>query len=110
MNEESSISSFLGLELEPEGTTAIDPKTRALVRLGALVGADGAPASFSWAVEVALASGATDEEVIGTLVAVAPVIGMARVVSAAPEIAIALGCPVETTLELIKDPQERKDQ
>ena len=106
MNDEKTISTFLGLKLEPGESTALTAKGRALVRLGALVGADGAPASFQWAVEVALAAGAKDEEVIATLVAAAPVVGMARVVSAAPEIAIALGYPVEAALELIADPNE----
>jgi alkylhydroperoxidase/carboxymuconolactone decarboxylase family protein YurZ len=104
MNDESSISSFLGLRLESSDVATLGAKTTALVRLGALVGADAAPATLQWAVEAALAAGARDEEVIRTLVAVAPIVGLASVVSAAPDVAIALGYPVESALELISDP------
>jgi len=105
MNDEASISSLLGLRLHPN-EAFLEAKTSALVRIGALVVADAAPATYQWAVEIALAGGATDDEVVGTLVAVAPVAGMARVVAAAPEIAIALGYPVESALELLGDPRE----
>ena len=43
----------------------------------------------------AVAAGATDEEIVGVLVAVAPVVGMARAGSAAPELALAVGCDLE---------------
>ncbi len=105
MNDETSISSLLGLRLEPPEASSLDAKAQALVRLGALVVVHAAPATYHWAVEIALARGATDEEVIETLVAVAPVAGMARAVSAAPEIAIALGYPVDAALELL-NPEE----
>ena len=39
------------------------------------------------------------DEIVGTLIAVAPVIGLARVVSDAPELALALGYDVEAALE-----------
>jgi 4-carboxymuconolactone decarboxylase len=104
MNDEATVASFLGLDLDHKGLK-LRSKTRALVRLAALLGADAAPATYQWAVEVALAAGAKEEEVIGTMVAVAPVVGMARIVAAAPEIAIALGYPVEATLELIGEPR-----
>src|SRR5688500_18301031 len=106
MNDEASIRSFLGLKLEANEDASLGPKTSALVRLGALVASDAAPATFQWAVDVALAAGARDEEVIDTLVAVAPIVGMASVVSAAPDIAIALGYPIESALELISDPDD----
>jgi alkylhydroperoxidase/carboxymuconolactone decarboxylase family protein YurZ len=47
--------------------------------------------SYLWAVQWALAAGATTDEIVGTLLAVAPVAGVARVVAAAPEVALALG-------------------
>ena len=39
------------------------------------------------------------EAVLGTMVAVAPVVGLARLVSAAPALALALGYDVEDALE-----------
>jgi alkylhydroperoxidase/carboxymuconolactone decarboxylase family protein YurZ len=55
--------------------------------------------SYHWAVETALAAGATAEDVVGTLVAVAPISGLARVVSAAPEVAVSLGYDLDGAFE-----------
>jgi 4-carboxymuconolactone decarboxylase len=52
-----------------------------------------------WAVESALAYGATTEEIVGTLIAVLPAIGSGRVVSAAPKLSLALGYDVAAGLE-----------
>ena len=41
------------------------------------------------------AQGATEEEIIDVLLAVAPVVGLARLTSAAPELALALGYDVD---------------
>jgi len=46
-----------------------------------------------------LAAGATAEDVVGTLVAVAPISGLARVVSAAPEVAVSLGYDLDRAFE-----------
>ena len=48
---------------------------------------------------MALAAGASIDEIVGTLIAVAPTVGLARVVSAAPELALALGYDVDAALE-----------
>jgi alkylhydroperoxidase/carboxymuconolactone decarboxylase family protein YurZ len=77
----------------------LDPKTHALVRLAAALAIDAAPSSYQSNVEVALASGASIDEIVGTLIAVAPTVGLARVVSAAPELALALGYDVDAALE-----------
>ena len=66
-------------------------KTDALVRLAALVASDSAAASYQWAITTALAAGVTDDEVVGALIAVAPIVGVARIVSAAAMVAPALG-------------------
>jgi len=50
-------------------------------------------------VEVAFATGASIDEIVGTLIAVAPTVGLPRVVSAAPELALALGYDVDAALE-----------
>lgn len=65
----------------------------------ALLGA--APVSYSWAVEAALAVGATDDEIIATIIAVAPITGVARVVSAAPWVALAMGYDVDQAFEAL---------
>jgi 4-carboxymuconolactone decarboxylase len=71
--------------------TGLDPKTFSLVKIGALVALDAAPASYIWQVRAALEAGASAQEILGVLTAVAPQTGMPRVVAAAPEIMVALG-------------------
>jgi alkylhydroperoxidase/carboxymuconolactone decarboxylase family protein YurZ len=72
----------------------LDRKTWALVRVAALIAVDSAVASYQWAIDEAIAQGATEEEVIDVLLAIAPVVGVGRVTSAAPELALALGYDV----------------
>jgi alkylhydroperoxidase/carboxymuconolactone decarboxylase family protein YurZ len=47
----------------------------------------------------ALAAGAAPDEIVGALVAVAPLVGAARVASAAPAISAALGCDLDEAFE-----------
>ena len=77
-----------GSNIEHSG---LDPRTWSLVNLAALVSIDAAPASYIWHITTALEVGVTAEEVVGVLVALAPTVGVARIVAAAPEIAIGLG-------------------
>lgn len=72
-------------------STSLDPKTFSLVKIGALVALDAGPASYMWQVRAALDAGASPQEILGVLTAVAPQTGMPRVVAAAPEITVALG-------------------
>jgi 4-carboxymuconolactone decarboxylase len=74
---------------------ALDPKSAALVRLGALLSVGAATASCRVTVDVARANGASDEEIVAVLVAVAPVVGSARLVAAAPRLALAIDYDVE---------------
>jgi 4-carboxymuconolactone decarboxylase len=99
LNDESSVRSVLMGETEPGAGCALDPRTQALVRLGVLIAIDAAPASYGSSVDTALAAGATVDEIVGMLCAVAPVVGFARVVAAAPALAGALGYDIESALE-----------
>ena len=69
----------------------MDERSGALMRVAASVAIDAAPSSFQQAVACALAAGATKDEVVASLEAVAPVTGAARVVHCAPKVALALG-------------------
>jgi alkylhydroperoxidase/carboxymuconolactone decarboxylase family protein YurZ len=77
----------------------IDEKTTALVRIAATIAVDAAPHSFQHAVALALAAGATSDEIVASLEAVTPVTGAARVVQCAPKVALALGYDVDAALE-----------
>jgi 4-carboxymuconolactone decarboxylase len=94
-NDAELIDSLLSIQIRNIENSGLDPRTHALVRLAALVSIDAAPASFNWQVALAKSSGVSDAEILGVLVALAPTIGMAKVVAAAPEVANALGIMVE---------------
>lgn len=59
--------------------------------LATLIALDAPPASYLWQVSNALEAGATPEDLIGVLIAVAPQVGGPRLVAAAPELMVALG-------------------
>lgn len=80
-------------------SAALDRRTAALVRVAATISVDGALASFQHAITLALAAGASTDEIVATLEAVTPVTGAARVVASAPKVALALGYDVESALE-----------
>jgi 4-carboxymuconolactone decarboxylase len=70
--------------------SGLDPQTFMLVRMAALATLDAAPASWLMNIAVSGEAGLEPEKILGTLTAIAPVIGTARVVSAAGHILQAL--------------------
>jgi alkylhydroperoxidase/carboxymuconolactone decarboxylase family protein YurZ len=70
--------------------SGLDPKTFMLVRIAALATLDAAPASWLMNIQASGEAGLDPEMVLGTLIAVLPVIGAARIVSAASQIMKAL--------------------
>ena len=105
LHDEECIESVLAMRLKDDGGGGLDPRTHALVRLGALLALGAAPVSYHWNVGAALDAGATPEEILGTLVAVAPISGIARVVLATPEVALAIGYDLDAAFEeLDQDP------
>lgn len=89
------LEGLVSARLDNRAQSGLDARTHALVNLAALIAMDAAPASHVWQVGLALDAGVTPEEMLGLLVAVAPVVGSARVVAAAPELALALGLDLE---------------
>jgi alkylhydroperoxidase/carboxymuconolactone decarboxylase family protein YurZ len=77
----------------------LDAKTLELVRLGALVAVGGAVPSFGAQADAAVSAGATAAEIVDVLVGVVPVVGLPRVVAAAPKLAMALGYDTDDELE-----------
>ena len=85
------LGSAMGLR-EPElEDTGLDARTFALAKIAALIAVGAPPAAYAWHVANAVDDGATPEDMLGVLRAVAPQVGGARVVAAAPEIIVALG-------------------
>jgi alkylhydroperoxidase/carboxymuconolactone decarboxylase family protein YurZ len=72
----------------------LDDRTYALARVAALIATESPLATYQWAIDLAIAAGATEGDVVDVLIAVAPIVGLARVTRAAPEVALALGYDV----------------
>jgi alkylhydroperoxidase/carboxymuconolactone decarboxylase family protein YurZ len=85
------LESGMGLRNSLLKDSELDSRTFALVKIAALIAVDAPPASYAWQVANALDDGASPEEILGVLRAVAPQVGGPRVVAAAPEIMVALG-------------------
>ena len=99
MIDEGFVEDQAGLGLGLSAASALEPKTAALLQLGASV-AIGSPAvCLEWSTGRALAAGASEDEIAGVLLAIAPVAGLGRVVCAAPDVAIALGYDITAALE-----------
>src|SRR2546423_14368019 len=77
----------------------LDEKMHALVRLGALIGVDATTPGYMWTVEMAYRHRASNDELVGCLIAALPAIGVANVVAATPKLALALGYDVTAALE-----------
>ena len=61
------------------------------MKIAALIALDAPPASYAWQVANALEEGATPEDMLDVLRAVAPQVGGPRIVAAAPELMLAMG-------------------
>jgi 4-carboxymuconolactone decarboxylase len=102
LNDEPLIERVLGSR-DSDVAPALDTKTAALVRIAALLAMDAETPTYQWAVTEALGCGASPEEVLGVLTTVAPAVGQARIVSAAPKLGLALGHDVQVALEMPSD-------
>jgi hypothetical protein len=77
-----------------------DPRARTLIQLGALLAVDAAPISIQRAVAEASATGDLGaDDLVGALVSLVPIIGIARVATVAPKLGLALGYDVEAAFE-----------
>jgi 4-carboxymuconolactone decarboxylase len=99
MIDENFVEDQAGLGLSPAGESTLDAKTAALLQLGASVTLGFPAVCLEWSAGRALAAGATEDEIADALLAIAPVAGLGRIVSAAPEVATALGYDITAALE-----------
>lgn len=95
LNDERVVGAVLASDPDAACAGCLEDKTFALVRLGALLAMGAGTTSLRWMAEVAHDAGASDEEIAGVLVAVAPEVGLAHVVREAPRLALAIGYDVE---------------
>jgi 4-carboxymuconolactone decarboxylase len=85
----------------------LDDRTEALLQVGALVALDASQSSYQAAVGAAQRAGADLDDILAALMAVAGAVGSARVVAAAPKLALAAGYDIEAALEL-NDPSDHE--
>jgi 4-carboxymuconolactone decarboxylase len=95
----SLMEELLGLREAQLERVGLDGRTFGLVKIAALIALDAPPASYAWQVANALAEGASPEDILAVLRAVAPQVGGPRVVAAAPEIMVALGLSLPEGVE-----------
>jgi alkylhydroperoxidase/carboxymuconolactone decarboxylase family protein YurZ len=88
-----------GLGFGLAGARVLDLKTAALVQVGVLAAIGSSAVCLEWSTSRALAAGATEDEIAEVLLAIAPVAGLGRVVTALPGVADALGYDIEAALE-----------
>ena len=73
----------------------LDPKTRSLVRLAAMMAVGGAVPSYGALADSALSEGASPVEIVDALESIVPVVGLPCAVAAAHGIARALGYDID---------------
>jgi 4-carboxymuconolactone decarboxylase len=99
MIDEGFVEDQAGLGLGLAGTSALDPRTAALLRVAVSVALGSPAVCVEWCAGRALAAGASEDEIADVLLAIAPVAGLGRVVCAAPDVATALGYDITAALE-----------
>lgn len=82
---------LIEMNLDSLEDSSLDPQTYFLVRLAALVAMDAAPVSYLVNLGMAADAGVTLEQAQGMLIAIAPVVGSARVAAAAGKVLRAFG-------------------
>jgi alkylhydroperoxidase/carboxymuconolactone decarboxylase family protein YurZ len=75
--------------------SSLDLEQQMLARIAALVAVDAPPASYMMNLGAAGATGVTQEQVQGVMAAITPIVGTARVVSAAGKMMRALGLALD---------------
>ena len=103
VRDDRYIEGLLQADSQSPTLAGIDERSHALIRIGALIAMNAAPAAYMDSVNAALRAGASHEEIVGTLITVLPTVGVGRVVTAAPNLGLAMGYDVAHALELVED-------
>ena len=96
LGQASALEQATGLREQFRQESGLDPRAFALVKIAALIAQDAPPASYLWQVAAALDAGCSPKDILGVLVAIAPQVGLPRVVAAAPELMVALDLELPT--------------
>ena len=93
-SDTSVLDTIAAMTLDSLERCGLDDHTTLLVRIAALAAVDAKPVSYLAHIDAAVDAGMTIEEVQNVLIAVAPIIGTPRVMSAAIGISEALGVAI----------------
>ena len=99
--DEEFVETGFGLDLDQ--ISALDARTVALLQVAVSVAIGSSAVCLQWSVARAMAAGATKDQIADVLLAIVPVAGLGRIVSAAPEMATALEYDIEAALEAPDD-------
>ena len=100
VRDDRYIEALLQADTANATLAGLDDRSHSLIRIAALVALNAAPPVYMNSVEAALAAGGSHDEIVGVLIAILPLVGIARVVSAAPNLGLALGYDVSEALEV----------
>jgi 4-carboxymuconolactone decarboxylase len=99
IGDPSLIAAIARGEASPLEVPPFDALTDSLLRMSALIALDAPASSYREVVDETLSAGARLDDLLAVLISVAATVGSARVVSAAPKIALAAGYDIEASLE-----------
>jgi hypothetical protein len=99
IGDRNAIAALLGDRGRHQDAVRLTELTEALIRVAVLVPLDAPQSSYQAAVGAAIRAGASIDDLLATLVATVEAVGVPRVVSAAPRIALAAGYDVDAALE-----------
>jgi alkylhydroperoxidase/carboxymuconolactone decarboxylase family protein YurZ len=100
VRDDRYVDALLQADRSSATLSGLDEKSHALIRIAALVVLNATPPAYMSSIEAALRAGASYDEIVGVLIALIPVIGVARVVSAAPNLGLSVGYDVADALEV----------
>jgi len=98
--DEGLVEAEFGLPDQP----TLDARTMALLQVAVSVAIGSSAVCLQWSAARALAAGASKDEITDVLLAIIPVAGLGRIVSAAPAVATALEYDIDAALE---EPDDR---
>jgi 4-carboxymuconolactone decarboxylase len=101
--DEGFVEDEAGVRLGSCNASALDPKTTALLQIGVAVAIGSSAVCLEWSAGRALTAGATEDEIADVLLAVVPVARLGRAVSAAADVATALGYDITAALGELGD-------
>lgn len=84
LNDAATVSAVMSGEAR--GAAPLDPREACLIRLALLLGSDADLSAYRWAVDVAVAAGVDDDDIVSAVVLVAPIVGTARLNSSLPKL------------------------